>query len=377
MDTSYLQKRPEIKQMTSIVGLIFKWIANLWAALYLIFIATWINVTIDLIPMNQRWLALGYFPPIWSLVLALIPLAIYLGLRFYRRALILFGIYLMFFLGFGDTSFSGEPSHHFKEEARTQKISIVALNLRYYSFGFDAIVEAINKMDVDFYLLSENDIKPEQIEVMKERVHPGVFHMGQQESTAIISRYPVLEFREVKFPTRQASLFDGNTPEEIQGNPFRSFVHAIVDVNGTRTHIISVRFIAGRAANRQLGNVINWGFHVLAAQQRETDFFLEYLSHLEGPVIFGGDLNATPTSIVVRRLSASATDLYLSDHFWGGFTFGTSFPPLTNIPNSRLDYLFAMNEVQPVRSEILDIVISDHYIVYAECLIPAAPAAQN
>jgi endonuclease/exonuclease/phosphatase (EEP) superfamily protein YafD len=357
--------------MRRVVTGFFKWIANFWTIAVIGIIFLWINVAIELIPMDSRWIALGYLPPFWFIILLIVPIILFLLLRLYRRSAALIVLYLAFFLGFGDISLVRSPSYQFSRDDRTQKISVIALNLRYYSFGFDEIVDAINKLDADFFLLSENEISDEQIAAMKERVFPKVFHMGQQESTAIISRHPVLDFKEVKFPTRQASLFDGNTVEEIKQNPFRSFAHAIVDINGTKTHIISVRFIAGRAANRQLENVIRWGFHVLDAQQQELEFFLNYLDKLEGPVIFGGDLNATPTSIVMQTLSEAATDLYLQDHIWGGVTFGTSFPPRTNFPTTRLDYIFAANEVQPLNSRILDMVISDHYLVYAECMIPA------
>jgi endonuclease/exonuclease/phosphatase (EEP) superfamily protein YafD len=271
----------------------------------------------------------------------------------------------------GDTSLVKPKAFTFSETVPTQKLSVVALNLRYYSFGFDEIVAAINDMKADIYLLSENRIKQEQITAIKKKIAPMVFHMGQQESTAIISRHPVISFKEINFPTRQASLHKRNKLENMHLNPYRSFAHAIVDMNGTAVHAISVRFIAGRSRHKTLSSILEWGFYVLDAQQKEIAFFLDYLKNLKGPVIFGGDLNATPSSVVIKKLTAVSTDLYLFDHIWGGFTFGTSFPPMTNIPSARLDYIFSMNRVQPQRSAILDVVISDHYPVQAEVLIPS------
>ncbi len=357
--------------MRAVVTVFFRWLANCWSILTIVIILFWVIVAHELYPLDPKWIALGYFPPFWFILLLVPPAILFLLLRLFRRTALLAVIYLAFFLGFGDISFIRNPAFEFPGDSQTRKISIIALNLRYYSFGFEEIVDAVNEMDADLYLLSENEIAAEQIIALKKRIAPKSFYMGQQESTAVISRYPVVEFKEVKFPTRQASLFDGNSIEDLKDNPFRSFVHAVVDIEGTPVHVISVRFIAGRAANRQFDNVIRWGFHVFDAQQKEMAFFLDYLKELKEPVIFGGDLNATPRSIVIRKLSEVSTDLYLQDHIWGGTTFGTPFPPRTNLPTARLDYIFGMNQVQPLRSEKLDIVISDHYPVLAECLIPA------
>ncbi len=363
--------------MIAVVKSFWRWIANLGVALFLCLTVLWINVITELIPNNPKWIALGYVPPFWFILFLSPSVIIYLLLRLYKRALVLLVAYLCFFIGFGDTSLVKQQSFRFQNNAPTQPLSVVALNLRYYSFGFEEIIAAINDMKADIYLLSENSIKPEQISALKEMIAPKVFFMGQQESTAIISRYPVISFNEINFPTRQASLHSGNRIERAHLNPFRSFTHAVIDVNGTFVHAISVRFIAGRSRHKTLSSIVDWGFYVLESQQKEIAFFLDYLEKLEGPVVFGGDLNATPSSIVIRKLTAVSTDLYMYDHTWGGFTFGTNFPPKTNIPSARLDYVFAMNQVQPQYSEMLDIVVSDHYPVYAEVLIPLERASEN
>ncbi|MCG8335394.1 MAG: endonuclease/exonuclease/phosphatase family protein [Proteobacteria bacterium] len=372
-----MSKKSNDEIMIGVVKSFWRWIANLAVVLFLCFTILWINVAIELIPKHPKWIALGYIPPFWFILFLLPPIIIYLFFRYYKRVIALLLVYLLVFISFGDTSLVKQKSFTFPKNSSTQKLSIVALNLRYYSFGFNEIVAAINDMKADIYLLSENRIKPEQIAALREKVAPKLFYMGQQESTAIISRYPVVSFNEVNFPTRQASLHKGNKLEKIHLNPFRSFAHAVIDVNGTNVHAISVRFIAGRSRHKTLPSIVNWGFYVLEAQQKEIAFFLDYLKKLEGPVIFGGDLNATPSSAVVKKLAEISTDLYLYDHLWGGFTFGTSFPPMTNIPSARLDYLFAMNQVQPQYSKMLDVVISDHYPVFAEVLIPLEKKARE
>jgi endonuclease/exonuclease/phosphatase (EEP) superfamily protein YafD len=352
------------------IGVLLRWTADLWSILILALTGMWIGVYSGLFSGGSRWMALGYFPPLWFFAFFLPPVLVFLLQRQFKRAFLLVVIYVALFVSYGDISLVKRPAFRFAAGEANQKISMVALNLRYYSFGFEKIISAINELNADFYLLSENDITPKQVAEMKQGISPKLFFMGQNEGTAIISRYPILSVKEINLPSRQASLYDGNTVEEVEHNPFRSFVHAVADVNGVPLHVISIRFIAGRAQNKRFNNLLSFALYLLEAQRKEIAFFLDYIKQLEGPVIFGGDLNATPSSIVIRKLTDLSVDLYLQDHFWGGFTFGTSFPPKTNYPIARLDYLFGMNEVQPLRSAILPTVISDHYPVYAECLIP-------
>ncbi len=349
-----------------ILSSIFRWAANLWSLSIIILMGIWILVHFDLFPMKSKWIVLGYCPPIWFILFIVPPLAVYLIQNFKRRSRTLVVLYLLFFGILGDISFFGRSPHQFSSQQKTQSLSVVALNLRYYSYGFDKVITAINDLNADIYLLSENSIKPGKVKELKKKVYPRKFYMGQMEGTAIISRYPVISFREIKFPTRQASLHIGNKIEEMHLNPFRSFVHAVVDVNGVPVHAISVRFIAGRSWDKRPQSVIPWTFYVLGEQIKEISFFQEYIKGLEGPVIFGGDLNATPSSIVLNKLNEVAVDVYLQDHVWGGFTFWSRFPSF-----ARLDYIFCMNETQAVKSEMPDIVVSDHYPVYAEILIPA------
>lgn len=325
----------------------------------------WIAVYSGLVPEASRWMALGFFPP-YGFLLFILPSIVVFAWQQYRRVWrSLTAVFLLFFFLFGDFSYFKQPVVRFSETEQTQPLKVIALNLRYFSYGFETVVEAIREMDADLYLLSENSISVEQREVLEDRIQPKTFFMGRDLGTAIISRYPVLSFREIEFPTRQVSLHKGVKLDRIHLNPFRSFVHGILDVNGVKVHAISVRFIAGRPRKRTFAHTWEFSFHILEAQRKEIAFFLDYIQKLEGPVILGGDLNATASSITIRKLTRVATDLYLQDHVWGGFTFWTSFPAF-----ARLDYLFGMNQVQPVRSERLDIVVSDHYPVVADVLIP-------
>jgi len=327
--------------------------------------ALWILVYFDFFPQHSRLIALGFFPPLWFILLLFFPLLLFLLSGARKMALWVGGVYLAFVLGFGDFSLQKADALSVQTINQAPKLSVVALNVRYYSYGLDMFIDAIRDMDADLYLLSENVLNGSERQKLESALQPGLsFLMGRQEETAIISRYPVIDFREVELPSRQASLFENNEVALQERNPHRSFLHARVQVDGHPVHVISIRFLAGRAKDRTPAEVLTWGFYVLKSQLEELAFFLNYLEKLEGPIVFGGDLNATPSSIVIRRLSAVATDVYLNDHFWGGFTFSTGFPSV-----ARLDYLFCRNGIGPLRSERLSHIISDHYPVFAEFAI--------
>jgi endonuclease/exonuclease/phosphatase (EEP) superfamily protein YafD len=136
-------------------------------------------------------------------------------------------------------------------------------------------------------------------------------------------------------------------------------MHLRVNFHGTTVNLISVRFIAGHAPSTGLADELEWGRYLLATQNDEARFLREYVSRLKGPVIFGGDLNATPTSRIIRELGAFATDAYLTNHWVGLPTFPTAFP------TERLDYLFSGYGVVATQAERPDLLISDHYPVMA------------
>ena len=128
-------------------------------------------------------------------------------------------------------------------------------------------------------------------------------------------------------------------------------------------HVISIRFLAGRPRSQRLGDQLVWGRYLVKTHHEEGAFFLDYLSRLKGPLIFGGDLNAPPSARVIRRLTDVAQDAYLATHWWGRPTFDVNFAVL------RLDYLFGMNGAVPVESSRLSDLVSDHYPVWARFVL--------
>jgi len=355
-----------MSKLKSSLVFLLRILAGIWTLGIALLIISWILVYYEWFAIDSKIMAWGFLPPYIFGLFFLLPVIVFWLTRNRTLSLLLIVIYMVFMFGFGDFSLL-KPKTSLAENRAHQLISAAALNVRYYSYGLDKIVKAIQTINADIYLLSENEITAKQLKELKRKIAPKQFFMGRQEGTAIISRFPVLEFKEVLLPSHQASLYYENEIEKQHLNPRRSFVHATIDVNGVIVNAISIRFLAGRAKSREPGDVVRWGFYVLESQVKELVFFADYIRNLKGPVIFGGDLNATPSSFVVRRLSQLATDAYLSDHIWGGFTFWTISPKLVFV---RLDYLFYLNNIRAVRSKILNDLVSDHYPVYAQFAIP-------
>jgi hypothetical protein len=113
----------------------------------------------------------------------------------------------------------------------------------------------------------------------------------------------VLDYKIIDLPTYLASLSSSNDIEKIKsGEIHRSFVHAVINVNGTQVNVLSLRFIEGRPKDKSLKESIKWGKYLINAQTEELTVFLGYLRSLKGTVIFGGDLKVQPNTQVVRQI---------------------------------------------------------------------------
>lgn len=175
----------------------------------------------------------------------------------------------------------------------------------------------------------------------------------------------MLDVNEVELPTFQASLDGPNRISEQAAHPHRTFLHARIDGHGTPVNLISIRFIAGRPATNSAAGQLEWGRYLLAAHHQEVRFFLDYLAKVKGPIVFGGDLNAPPSAMLIRHLEEVASDAYLSTHTFGRPTFRV------NLPTLRLDYLFSMNGAVALDADRPDRIVSDHFPLLASFALPS------
>jgi endonuclease/exonuclease/phosphatase (EEP) superfamily protein YafD len=299
---------------------------------------------------------LDYLPPSW-LLLVILPVA---GVAWvWRRRLAVLPMLVLFICLMvidADFSWRAAPASPPRNAA---SLTVATVNLQWYRHGRDRVSSAVKGIAADVVFLSENDMRSGEVADFHALYSPLHFYPGRSQETAILSRYPLRDVREIELPSFQASLRNPNRLEEQASHPHRSFIHAQLDIGGATVHLISIRFIAGRAPSSAPSDQLKWGRYLVSTHHREGRFFVDYLSRLRGPVIFGGDLNAPPSSKLIRRLTDVAQDAYLATNWWGRPTFQVKFPLV------RLDYLFGMNGATAVESRRLPEVHSDHFPVWA------------
>jgi endonuclease/exonuclease/phosphatase family metal-dependent hydrolase len=246
-------------------------------------------------------------------------------------------------------------------------LKVGAFNIKYYAYGIENISKFIKESDFDVMLLSESVLTPEKLEYLKSSLPAYTVLTDNGHDLSILSKYPVLNYKIVELPTYIASLSSSNDIEKLKANGIhRSFVHAVINVNGTDVNVLSLRLIAGRPKDKSLGESIRWGKYLVNAQAEELSVFISYIQTLKGPLIFGGDLNVQPNTKIIHRINNYAVDTYLDEHPMGLYTFKVSFPTM------RIDYLFHSKDIISKKSEVLKVVpvLSDHFPIKAEFLIP-------
>lgn len=96
------------------------------------------------------------------------------------------------------------------------------------------------------------------------------------------------------------------------------------------------------------------------SHQKQVTLIRKELEKSPFPVIYCGDINATPTSYTYRKLKGSLQDAFLSK----GSGFGTTFYKI--IPTLRIDVCFADTSFHVVQSKVEERKLSDHYPVISD-----------
>ena len=320
---------------------------------------------LDAFSSNAALYGLDYLPALWLGTLAVVPIVLFFLLGERKFAFPLLIVVSIYTAAFGDFSLSFLVPRNHPSDIGTKKVTVAALNVQYYSHGVKEVLKGILSLDADIVLLSENDLPDSLSATVNKIIAPMQMRMGHRNSVAILSRFPIIDFKEIELPSYEASLSGSNDIDNMSHHTHRSYVHALLNVHGTQVHVVSIRFIAGRPKNNTVEENLRWGKYLLATQMQEVDAFTAYVRELRGPIIFGGDLNAPPLSKPMRKIQRMATDAYMANHLWGDYTFRTEMPTM------RLDYLFSMNHVIPDHARRPNLTVSDHFPVVADFWLPA------
>lgn len=311
----------------------------------------------DILTEDSLFDGASFLSPSWLLPPVLLLSIVLFFLDRKKLSLITIIVYLIYFLLIGDVSFKSVFSNNKIDNSETQ-LSVLSLNVRYYSYGEDKIFNFIDSVDADIVLLSENTLPPDSIMIIGNIGKKYYVCSGKKYETAILSKYPVLLCREIELPTHQASLSGSNDIDSLYINPKRSFTHIRFSFKNREMDALSVRLIAGRPKSNKLKDQVEWGRYLVKKQTEEIEVLVNYLNTLERPLVFGGDLNTPPNAKVMKPLYKLAEDAARVQTFIPGPTFRTEFPV------TRLDYIFTMNGLKTVEYSRLKADVSDHLPVY-------------
>jgi endonuclease/exonuclease/phosphatase (EEP) superfamily protein YafD len=312
----------------------------------------------------------GYLSYYWTLILSGFVFLFFLLLSNLRVALSYLVIMAAFAFLLNDFSLSPITRTIPKYTDNYNKVKVAAYNVKFYKYGLDKISKLIKGSDIDILLLSESALAKEKLDWLKNSLPEYYVATDGGQDLSLLSRYPVMNYKIIELPTYPASFSEGNDIEKLKsGGIHRSFVHAVVDINGINVNILSLRLIAGRPKDKTLTEKIKWGRYLISAQNQELKVFLNYLSTLKGPVIFGGDLNSPPNSRIIHNIKHYVDDSCLDINTFGSFTFRTLFP------TARLDYVFHSKGLIVKDSKVINCPLSDHFLVKFEFLIPKTSPA--
>lgn len=206
----------------------------------------------------------GYVAFFWIILVSAVILILFLILRRYHSALSFFGLLVLFTLLLDDFSLQYVNHKIPKTSELYDSLNIAAYNVKHYDNGINKISAFIKESGFDVLLLSESDLIPEKITYLKSRLPEYTVLTEHGHDLSILSKYPVVNYRIVELPTYLASFTSGNDIEKIKaGGIHRSFVHAIVNVNGTDINVLSLRLIAGRPKNHTMIESIKWGKYLV------------------------------------------------------------------------------------------------------------------
>jgi len=159
----------------------------------------------------------------------------------------------------------------------------------------------------------------------------------RQYGTALLSRFPVLEQRNVRLPKA-----DG-------GEEQRGLLEAVLLVRGHRIRVLNTHLQFDSARARRLQ----------AARIREA-----VLASAE-PVVLTGDLNTLPGDPELAPL----TEVLVDAHAVAGSGDGHTFPAPR--PTLRIDYVLVGAPLVVCSAQVLPTAASDHRPVRAEILLPS------
>lgn len=239
-------------------------------------------------------------------------------------------------------------------EATSSDLRVATFNVRPDS-GIDHVIRLVEREQPDVLLVQE--LLGESQDELADALAPVLAHHHfsrinrGSHGTAIFSRFPVARTREI------GSLPAVSRPMDI----------VTLDTGEGPLHVASLHLTSpcDECLSSDLGDVRR-NAASLAPLGRESDLRRSEMARViaglpTGPLIVGGDLNSSTHNTPRRRLlAAGLTDLHRVRGSGPGFT------AFRRQLGFRIDWLFASDDLTPVRTWVGPIDLSDHRPVIAD-----------
>lgn len=228
--------------------------------------------------------------------------------------------------------------------------------------GLDHVIRLVEREQPDVLLVQE--LLGESQDELASDLAPVLAHhhfsrvnqlTGGDHGTAVFSRFPVVETREIGPLPAMSRPMDVVTLDTGDGLLHVASLHL--------TSPCDECLVSGLRAGR--GNTAS-----LASLGRESDARRSEIARVTaalpvGSLIVGGDLNSSTDNTPRQRLlDAGLTDLHRVSGSGPGFT---AFRKLVGF---RIDWLFASDDLRPVRTWVGPTDLSDHRPVIADLALP-------
>lgn len=224
-------------------------------------------------------------------------------------------------------------------------LRVMTLNLLFSNRNADAVFRYVDAVRPDVLLLQEvNAFWADALQRLRDRFPyrvelPRVDAAVTAHGVVLLSRYRILEHDQLLRAPRLAQ-----------------FAAARIAVEGCSVWVGSVHLVKPTGPVR------------LALQQRQFEQLATWVNARDGPLVLGGDLNATSYSPQVQRFLA-ATGLQLDQQAKPSQAFAATYPAALPLLGLKLDHLLVRDVVMP-RVWTASPFGSDHRAVVADVVLP-------
>lgn len=214
---------------------------------------------------------------------------------------------------------------------------------------FDLMADAIKSQEPDIVVLNEvRNLGPcpsykNQTKILAKKAGFQYYMFGEAirfggllpYGNAILSKYPIGEFRVVRIP-------DPIVKDEDVYYESRSVIKCRIDIGKHRIHVLGTHI---GLANSEKTNAVNT--------------LVELIDDTDIPCVLMGDFNMTPEDDKLRPIHERMIDTarYFEEP-------KLTFP--SDEPRIKIDYIFVSKDLKVVNADVPDVIASDHKMVICD-----------